>query len=294
MRIARVFPRKTKATPDDELCFFGFPPEQLPDIDEVRVSVTFSWDKRAAEYLANVWHKTGLPVTVDGPAYDNKDTDFVPGRYLKKGFTVTSRGCNNRCWFCKVWKRYGKLFELPVQDGHIIQDDNLLACSESHIREVFAMLQRQKERPMFTGGLEAKLLKPWHVELFQQVKPKEMFFAYDTPDDYEPLVEAGKLLREAIIYNPGKRNDGKQMFSLASRKVFAYVLVGYPKDTYAKAEERLIDTLKAGFMPFAMLYKDDSGFEDPDWSRFRRSWIRPAAIVASNKEYFRSVEAEHG
>lgn len=26
MRIARVFPRKTKATPDDELCFFGGPP----------------------------------------------------------------------------------------------------------------------------------------------------------------------------------------------------------------------------------------------------------------------------
>ena len=50
MRIARVFPRKTKATPDDELCFFGGPPMlDLPEIDRVEISVTFTYDKKAAE-----------------------------------------------------------------------------------------------------------------------------------------------------------------------------------------------------------------------------------------------------
>ena len=45
------------------------------------------------------------------------------------------------------------------------------------------MLKRQKHRPDFRGGIEAKLLKYWHIDLFKEVKPKQIFFAYDTPDD---------------------------------------------------------------------------------------------------------------
>jgi hypothetical protein len=39
--IIRVFPRKTKATPDDALAYFG-PPDQLAEGDEVHVFVTFT------------------------------------------------------------------------------------------------------------------------------------------------------------------------------------------------------------------------------------------------------------
>ena len=59
------------------------------------------------------------------------------------------------------------------------------------------MLKRQKHRPEFTGGIEAKLLQPWHIELFREVKPKQIFFAYDTPDDLPPLEHAAHLFREA-------------------------------------------------------------------------------------------------
>lgn len=276
MKIARVFPRITKATPDDDLCFFGLPKkDSLPEVDEVHISAVFTYDKAAAEYLAGQWHKYGYNVKVDGPAYGNRTGEFIPGMYLKKPYIITSRGCNNNCWFCKVPKG---LVELPIYEGSIVQDDNLLLCSETHIRSVFKMLGSQPERPKFPGGLEAKLLQPWHVDLLKQVKTQEMFFAYDTPDDYEPLFEAGKLLDSAG-------------FTLRSRKKYAYVLIGYPGDTYSRAEARLTDTLKAGFMPFAMLFKDDSGFEDPEWRKFQRSWCRPAAIVASNKEFFTKVSA---
>jgi len=48
-RIARVFPRKTVATPSDDLVFFDglglFP----PTVDEVHISVTFSWDIHNSE-----------------------------------------------------------------------------------------------------------------------------------------------------------------------------------------------------------------------------------------------------
>ena len=87
--------------------------------------------------------------------------------------------------------------ELPITDGWNLLDDNILACSEQHIRAVFDMLKRQKHRPEFTGGIEAKLLKSWHVELFRQVKPKQIFFAYDTPDDLPPLEHAAQLFKKA-------------------------------------------------------------------------------------------------
>lgn len=51
-KIARVFPRKTKATPDDDLCFFGPPPLlNMPEVDEVHISVTFTYDKPIAQEM---------------------------------------------------------------------------------------------------------------------------------------------------------------------------------------------------------------------------------------------------
>lgn len=266
-RIARVFPRRTKASPDDELAFFTLPPLlAMPEIDEVHVSVTFTYDLPMAEILAEAWRDVGVPVLMGGPALDDPaDGEFIPGMYLKRGYTITSRGCNNKCWFCMASRREGCLREIAVKDGWDILDNNLLQCSEKHIREVFEMLGRQKHRPKFTGGLEAKELKPWHCELLRSAKPERMYFAYDTPDDYEPLVQAGKMLREAG-------------FSPRSHVMGCYNLVGYPGDTFAKAEKRLKQTMQAGFVPYAMLYRDEKGEIQQQWQHFQREWLRPAIV----------------
>lgn len=266
MKIARIFPRITKATPRDELCYFGPPGMFLPEIEEVHVSVAFTYDKDKAEQLAEAWRHIA-PVRIGGPAYDAPGGEFVPGRYLRPGYVITSRGCPNRCWFCSVWRREGgEIRELPIREGNNVLDDNLLACSESHIREVFAMLKRQKYgRPMFTGGLEAKRLKDWHVELLRDLRPKEIFFAYDNPSKYEPLVEAGKKLLGAG-------------FTVASHTLRCYVLIGYQGDTFEAAEKRLMDTIRAGFLPMAMLYRDESGERSTEWARFQQFWARPATV----------------
>lgn len=270
MKIARVFPRITNATPWDEYAFYEEPgfndPEFLPPIDEVHISVAFTYDLPRAEQLAKAWRHIA-PVKIGGPALNEHGGEFEPGMYLKPGYVITSRGCPNRCWFCSVWRREGEqIRELQVKEGNNILDDNLLACSDDHIREVFAMLKRQKYgRPMFTGGLEAAKLKDWHVEALRGVSPKEMFFAYDTEDDYEPLVEAGKKLLA-------------RGFTTASHTLRAYVLIGYPKDTFDKAEKRLMDTITAGFVPMAMLYRDKKGKVSEDWERFQRFWARPATV----------------
>lgn len=52
MRIARVFPRRTNATPTDALAFVGDPPMlALPAVDEVHVSCTFTYDRAEAEFV---------------------------------------------------------------------------------------------------------------------------------------------------------------------------------------------------------------------------------------------------
>ena len=267
-RIARVFPRRTRATPDDGLSFFGLPPLlDLPEIDEVHVSVAFTYDIPRAEALAYQWEQAGVPVRVGGPAYGDPGGEFIPGLYLRKGYTITSRGCNNHCWFCMAARREGPLRELEIKEGWDILDNNLLQCSPEHIRAVFAMLERQAKCPLFTGGLEARLLRPWHVDLLRSVRATRMYFAYDTPEDYEPLVAAGRLLRQGGI-------------SAASHRAACYVLIGYPGDTMEAAKGRLTDTWRAGFLPYAMLYRDDTGNTDGAWRKFQTSWIRPVSIVA--------------
>lgn len=271
MRIARVFACRTNATPDDALAFTTPPPKIVPDVDEVHVSVTFTYDMEKAERLAESWAKTGLPVKLGGPAFNIPGGDFVPGLYLRRGYLLTSRGCHNSCWFCSVPKREGGLRELPVTTGFNVLDDNFLACSDNHISAVFEMLKRQPEKPIFTGGLEAKLLRSWHVELLREAKTRRMYFAYDTADDYEPLIHAGKLLR-----------DGG--FSKASHTAKCYVLIGYAGDTLEKAEKRLREAWMAGFFPFAMLYRNDKGEVKPEWNRFQRLWARPWITYQKLKE----------
>jgi hypothetical protein len=241
------------------------------DVDEVHVSCTFTYDKNRSEELAEAWRHVA-PVRIGGPAYDDNGGEFTPGLYVKPGYVFTSRGCPNNCWFCSVHKREGDTRELEIQPGWNVLDSNILACSDDHIRNVFHMLSMQKHSVEFTGGLEAARLKWWHVCLLWDLKPKQLFFAYDEPNDLEPLVEAGKLLRDADFTRSHLR---------------CYVLMGYKQDTIEQAEKRMIQAWKAGFLPMAMLYRGESGDTDEKWEKFQRVWDRPAITKAEVKRLIR-------
>jgi hypothetical protein len=266
VKTARVFPRRTNATPTDNLAFVGDPGLFTPEVDEVEISVTFTWDIPEGERLYRAW-KHIAPVSIGGPALGERGEEFVPGKYLKDGYVITSRGCPNNCWFCSVPKREGDIRELPITQGWNVLDDNLLACSDAHVGNVFFMLLRQQHKAEFTGGLEAARLQDWHIDYLSEIKPKQIFFAYDTPDDLEPLRDAGNRLIEAG-------------FTTASHSLRCYVLIGYPKDTIEKAEIRLRETMECGFTPMAMLWRNDRGHRDSRWMKFQRVWAKPAIIHA--------------
>jgi hypothetical protein len=265
MRIARVFPRRTAASPQDDLAFFGPPGLFPPEVDEVHISVTFSWDLDHAAWLEKEWARVA-PVRVGGPATGMRGEEFTPGMYLGRGYTFTSRGCPNHCWFCGVPRREGPVRELPIREGWIVEDDNLLACSERHIQEVFWMLHQQKEQIEFAGGLEAARVTADIAFELRALKPLSVFFAYDTPDDLEPLIRAVDFCWRAG-------------FSKLSHRIRAYVLCGYPKDTIEAAERRMRQVLELGIFPMAMLWRNDSGKTNPVWRRFQRSWNRVQLIM---------------
>ena len=262
--VARVFPRRTNATPTDALAFYDDPPLWMVECDAVHVSVAFTYDMERAALLAAAWKRVA-PVSIGGPGAGMRGEEFVPGRYMAPGFTITSRGCPNKCWFCSVWKRDGALRELPISDGWIVNDDNILACSTAHLQRVGTMLARQPKRPEFRGGLEAARLTDWHVHWLCGLRPSVMWFAYDAPDDYEPLVVALRKFKGTDLYT--------------RHRLRCFVLIGSPKDTLDAAEKRLRQVVALGAFPMAMLWRDDRGRVREDWRTFNRLWARPAIIA---------------
>jgi hypothetical protein len=267
MKIIRLFPRRTNATPDDENVRVNCQPGFFDECDEVHISVAFTWDLPKAEKLEKMW-KHVANCKIGGPALGQRGEQFTPGLYLKPGYTITSRGCNNHCWFCSVPKREGAIREYQIHDGWNILDDNLLQCSESHIDKVFSMLKRQKRKPEFTGGLEHKFITPIIAKKLKALKPAQIFLAYDEEQEFKDVSAASEILHEAG-------------FSKTSHSIRAYVLIGYPKDTQAQAERRLKQMMGIGVVPMAMLWKNDDGKSSAGWRNFQRQWARPAIICGA-------------
>lgn len=277
-RILRVFPRRTKATPTDELAFIGLPGLFLPPadtIDAVHISITFHADAGdSMNGLRTAWeHHYPGKVLYGGPAFglihaSNREDTFVPGRYLRLGYTITSRGCPNACPWCMVPVWEGQLREIrPIPDGYIVQDNNLLACSDRHIELVFEMLTHQRRAAKFAGGFEAERVTPALVTQLQALRIKEIWLAFDDEFSRDAVVRAIGLLRKA---------------GLTRRQVRCYVLAAFEEaDTPAAAEARCEDMLGAGALPFVMLYQPpECRTYRGEWAAVRRKWTRPAAMLA--------------
>lgn len=261
MKIARVFATRTNQSPVDADAYYGPPGLFTPQYDEVWVSVTFTWDIARGLWLKKQWEVNAPAVKIGGPAFNDCGGEFVRGRFLRPGFTITSRGCPNKCPFCFVPKREGSLRELPIVRGNVVQDNNILACSKGHFKQVIQMLSTEKAVD-FAGGFEARRLESYHVELLRQISIRQLWLAYDNKAAEKPLVRAVQMLGKYF-----RRNQLR-----------CYVLVGYGNDTKDRAEGRLRRAWEIGTLPFAMPYRGEDGRVSQEWKRFGRLWQRPAII----------------
>lgn len=251
------------------MAFVGYPPLFRPRADEVHVSVAFTWDIPKAESIAAAWREFYPVVRRGGPAYGDRGGDFVPGQYVKDGVTFSSRGCPNRCDFCLVRRPWRAL---RIRPGNLLQDDNFLAGSWSHLEAVIQMLRKQRfGRVEFTGGLEAERITPKVVELLRSLTFRQLFTAYDRPEDGPAVQAALERLARAGCYR---------------RQLRCYVLMGRGDDTVDAARGRLEQVWDWGGLPFAMLYVglDGRPSTDPEWRALQREWTRPAAMFARHEK----------
>jgi len=258
-KIIRVFPQKTNCSPTDEYCFFGPPGFFIPPHDEIHISVCFTWDVGAAKRLKFEWEgATDRPILIGGPAMNSHANGFQSGQYVKKGITITSRGCPHRCNFCLVPKREGGIRELEIKPGHIIQDNNLLACSDRHIEAVFDMLKTQR-RIEFTGGLESRRITTAVCEKLRGLKIKALWLACDSHGAINPLRRAIENLKQA---------------GFKQKMIRCYVLIGKNRN---EERDRLKTVFELGALPFAQLYQPEEKISySKEWRDFSRRWSRPA------------------
>lgn len=265
-KILRVFPNKNSYTPDDSLAFIGMPPLVIPEHDEIHISCTFTWDKKYCEELKYQWEvRTQKPVKLGGVAFQNPADDFKQGLYIKSNIIFTTRGCNNNCPWCCVPKIEGKLKEMPVYVGNIIQDNNFLQANRTHKNKVFEMLRTQNGI-CFKGGLEPDLIDDHFVDNITSLRIKELWLACDTDNRLELFKKGCEKLKRA---------------GFSREKIRCYVL-SYGKNRDAD-EARARSVYEAGAMPFVQLYRDFSEEKttySKDWNAWARMWQRPAATKA--------------
>eukprot|EP00919_Chromeraceae_sp_WS-2016_P030444 GHVR01072209.1.p1 GENE.GHVR01072209.1~~GHVR01072209.1.p1 ORF type:complete len:272 (+),score=19.48 GHVR01072209.1:511-1326(+) len=265
MKIARVFPTKTNCSPIDNDSYFDAPDLFTPYYDEVHISVTFTWDIEKGYKLANQWKKHGKSIKVGGVAINGESKEpMIGGMYLKSGITITSRGCPNNCSFCMVNRGLIEFDTFPV--GNVIQDNNILACSDKHRERVWSMLRKQRGIE-FKGGLESRRVTDKIAEDLRSVSTKQLWLACDHKSAVKPLKQAVSKL---------------QKVGFTRSHLYCYVLIGKDKE---EETERLYEVLNAGAIPFAQLFKDkDNSIEySKEWKRFAREWSRPAIIRSKLK-----------
>lgn len=265
LEVIRVFPRKTSLTPNDDYAFVGDPPLWRPQADEVHVSVTFTWDVEEGHRLQEAWAAHYPTVKIGGPAISGSYGEFIPGMYLRKGVTITSRGCPYRCPWCLVPGYEGNIKMLPIQPGWIVQDNNLLATPREHQEKVFIMLREQRRKVSFPGGLHTHLFTRWAATQLYITPVKEVFFAADSKGTL-PFLQA------AVEIVPW----------MDRRQLRCYVLIAYGGETIQEATRRLEAVWAMGCLPFAQLYQPPDHYikYSPEWKALARTWSRPAAMFA--------------
>ncbi len=257
----RVFPRRTKWTPDDELAFVGDPPLFIPPYQSVRVSIAFTWDLSEGFRLYRAWRDYFDDVQIGGPACGDPGENFYPNLFIKSGVTITSRGCPWKCPWCFVPKREGEIRELEIEEGWIVQDNNLLACSKHHIEAVFEMLSKQNHAIEFAGGLDGHFLSTWHIDWFKKLRIRQLWFACDHINSFKRLEKVADLTAD-----------------FPQKKKRCYVMIGFDSESLRDAEARLEKVYSMGFLPFSQLYQGEKWIDySNEWKKLNRKWSRPAA-----------------
>lgn len=148
------------------------------------------------------------------------------------------------------------------QKNIVLCDPNILACKDWRV--LFTQLIESKAVVDFNQGLDIRLITPDKMEALNQIKIKQIHFAWDRFKDKDLILEKLKLFAESSTHKLNIRN------------LIVYTIVNF--DTTFKEDLERVYTLRdIGFWPYIMIY--DKEHCDNRYKRLAR-WVNNRVIFS--------------
>ncbi|MEM3602618.1 MAG: hypothetical protein QXN87_08115 [Candidatus Bathyarchaeia archaeon] len=206
------------------------------------------------------------------PAYD-----LVPE--WDGSIVFSSRGCNNRCPYCAVWRIEGKLNSCKQSIRHLIYpkhsriilwDNNILQSPywEDIFDELIWFCKAKGMRVDFNQGLDARLITEDVAEKLAQMRLMCVRLSYDR-DEMEPHVESAIEMLSKI--------------GIRRRSIFVYVLYNFDDDPESFFR-RVSNVLNCGAVVYPMRFEPLNALER--WKYVGPRWTKEKLEVV---EDFRRV-----
>lgn len=201
------------------------------------------------------------------------DYSLYPEMTKDTAYGYLTRGCPRGCHFCIVAQKEGrcskKVADLSEfwngQKNIKLLDPNILACKENN--ELLRQLINSNANVDFTHGVDARLLNETNIGLINQIKLKNIHFAWDYIKDTEFVLKGLETYSKHATRKPHGHFGA------------VYILCNY--DTTMEENLYRIYTLRdLGYDPFVMIYNKPSA---PKEIKNLQRWC-------NNKIIFRSCD----
>lgn len=180
------------------------------------------------------------------------EVEHIMPDYSLYGITDTAygfltRGCPRGCQFCIVGKKEG-MCSHKVADLHefwsgqkniVLNDPNILACREW--KGLLSQLSDSRSLVDFNQGLDARLLTEEKCLALDNVRIKEIHFAWDRYEDKEKILPKLRMFAEICKKKPNMHN------------AIVYVLVNHTS-TLEQDLERIYKLRDIGYWAYVMIY----------------------------------------
>lgn len=201
------------------------------------------------------------------------DYSLYPELTKDTAYGFLSRGCPRGCPFCIVKDKEGrksyKVADLSEwwngQTNIVLCDPNILACRE-HM-DLLQQLADSKAWVEINQGVDARMLTSENIEALNQVKIKDIHFAWDLMDQSDAVLRGLDLYRESCKRKP-HGNFG-----------IVYVLTNF-NTTMQENLHRVYTLRDMGYAPFIMIYDKPHAPRD----------VRLLARWVNNKRIFKKTE----
>ncbi len=181
-----------------------------------------------------------------------------------------TRGCPRGCEFCIVGEKEGKKSHKVAdlsefwngQKNIVLCDPNILACSEWE--DLLKQLADSKAKVNFNQGLDIRLMNRDKIEALNNVKIKDIHFAWDRYEDKDIILPK---LEEFSKYSKRKPHGHNSI---------VYTLVNFDT-TFEQDLERIYTLREMGYWAYVMIY--DKPHAEKKY-RYLQRWVNNRIIFA--------------